>query len=110
MAVVDLARDVELDRPVALKRLAENLARDDELHARFLREARLAARLAHPNVVRVYDVGEENGRPFIALEYVEGETLAEPVARCCPLPADEAAALGIQIGRALAAAHAAGFI
>ena len=94
MAVVDLARDVELDRPVALKRLAENLARDDELHARFLREARLAARLAHPNVVRVYDVGEENGRPFIAMEYVEGETLAELLARCGPLPADEAAARG----------------
>jgi serine/threonine protein kinase len=110
MAVVDLARDVELDRPVALKRLAENLARDDELHARFLREARLAARLAHPNVVRVYDVGEQDGRPFIAMEYVEGETLAELVSRRGPLPPDEVAALGIQICRALAAAHAAGLV
>ena len=110
MAVVDLARDVELDRPVALKRLAENLARDDELHARFLREARLAARLAHPNVVRVYDVGEHEGRPFIAMEYVDGETLADLLARRGPLPPDEVAALGIQICSALEAAHTAGLV
>ena len=110
MAVVDLARDVELDRPVALKRLAENLARDDELRARFLREARLAARLAHPNVVRIYDVGEAHDRPFMAMEYVDGETLAELVARRGPLPAHEAAELGIQICRGLAAAHAAGLV
>ena len=87
MSTVDLARDVELDRDVALKRLAENLSRDDDLRARFQREARLAARLAHPNVVRVYDVGEDDeGRPFIAMEYVDGETLAELVARRGPLP------------------------
>jgi serine/threonine protein kinase len=110
MAVVDLARDVELDRPVALKRLAENLARDDELHARFLREARLAARLAHPNVVRVYDVGEHEGRPFIAMEYVEGETLADLLARRGPLPPDEVAVLGMQICSALEAAHTAGLV
>jgi len=77
MATVDLMHDTELDRPVALKRLAENLARDEDLRRRFLREARLAARLAHPNVVRVFDVGEDDGRPFIAMEYVDGETLAE---------------------------------
>ena len=110
MAVVDLARDVELERHVALKRLAENLSRDDELHARFLREARLAARLSHPNVVRVYDVGDEGGRPFIAMEYVDGETLAELVARRGPLPPDEVAELGVQICRGLAAAHAAGLV
>ncbi len=110
MATVDLAHDVELDRPVALKRLAENLARDEELRRRFLREARLAARLAHPNVVRVFDVGEDDGRPFIAMEYVEGETLAELVARRGRLPAGEAATLGIQICAGLAAAHAAGLV
>jgi eukaryotic-like serine/threonine-protein kinase len=110
MATVDLARDVELDRPVALKRLAENLARDAELRARFLREARLAARLAHPNVVRVYDVGEDDGRPFIAMEYVDGETLADLLARRGELPPGEAAALGVQICRALEAAHAAGLV
>ena len=110
MATVDLARDVELDRPVALKRLAENLARDEDLRRRFLREARLAARLAHPNVVRVFDVGEEDGRPFIAMEYVEGETLAALVARRGPLPAAEAASLGMQMCAGLAAAHSAGLV
>ena len=88
MAVVDLACDLELGRSVALKRLAENLARDDEVRARFLREARLAARLAHPNVVHVYDVGDDDGRPFLAMEYVDGETLAERAARRGPLPPD----------------------
>ena len=110
MATVDLVQDVELDRPVALKRLAENLARDDELRRRFLREPRLAARLAHPNVVRVFDVGEDDGRPFIAMEYVEGETLAELVARRGRLPVREAAALGVQMCAGLAAAHAAGLV
>lgn len=110
MAVVDLARDIELDRPVALKRLAENLARDEDLRARFLREARLAARLAHPNVVRVFDVGVDGQRPFIAMEYVEGETLAELVARRGRLPATEAAELGVQICTGLAAVHEAGLV
>jgi eukaryotic-like serine/threonine-protein kinase len=110
MAVVDLARDVELGRPVALKRLAENLARDDEVRPRFLREARLAARLSHPNVVRVYDVGEADGRPFIAMEHVDGETLADLIARRGVIPAREAAALGAQAARALAAAHDAGLV
>jgi eukaryotic-like serine/threonine-protein kinase len=110
MATVDLAHDVELDRPVAVKRLAENLARDDDLRRRFLREPRLAARLAHPNVVRVFDVGEDEGRPFIAMEYVDGETLAELVARRGRLPVREAASLGAQMCAGLAAAHAAGLV
>ena len=110
MAVVDLAHDVELDRPVALKRLAENLARDEDLRQRFLREARLAARLSHPNVVRVFDVGEDGGRPFIAMEYVERGTVADLLARRGPLPAADVAALGVQACTALAAAHAAGLV
>jgi serine/threonine-protein kinase len=110
MATVDLVYDVELERPVALKRLAENLARDQELRRRFLREARMAARLAHPNVVRVFDVGEDEGRPFIAMEYVEGETLAELIARRGRLPVAEAARLGMQMCAGLAAAHAAGLV
>jgi serine/threonine-protein kinase len=110
MATVDLAHDAELDRPVALKRLAENLARDEELRRRFLREARLAARLAHPNVVRVFDVGEDDGRPFITMEYVEGETLADLVARRGRVPAREAATLGMQACAGLAAVHAAGLV
>jgi eukaryotic-like serine/threonine-protein kinase len=110
MATVDLAHDVELARPVALKRLAENLARDEDLQRRFLREARLAARLAHPNVVRVFDVGEDDGRPFIAMEYVEGETLAELLAQRGQLTVTEAAKLGTQICAGLAAVHAAGLV
>jgi serine/threonine protein kinase len=110
MAVVDLAEDVELARPVALKRLAENLARDEDTRRRFLREARLAARLSHPNVVRVYDVGEDGGLPFIAMEYVEGETLAELVARGGRLPPAGAAGLGAQACSGLAAVHEAGLV
>jgi len=110
MATVDLAHDVELDRPVALKRLAENLARDEDLRRRFVREARLAARLAHPNVVRVFDVGEDQGRPFIAMEYVEGQTLADLAGRRGRLPAAEAASLGMHACAGLAAAHAAGLV
>ena len=110
MAVVDLAHDVELDRPVALKRLAENLARDEELRRRFVREARLAARLAHPNIVRVFDVGLDGDRPFIAMEYVDGETLAELVARRGALPAPEVAGLAVQACSGLAAVHAAGLV
>jgi eukaryotic-like serine/threonine-protein kinase len=110
MATVDLAHDAELDRPVALKRLAENVARDEDLRRRFLQEARLAARLAHPNVVRVFDVGEDDGRPFIAMEYVEGGTLADLVARRGALPPAEVAKLGLQMCAALAAAHAAGLV
>lgn len=110
MATVDLVHDMELDRPVALKRLAENLARDADLRRRFVREARLAARLSHPNVVRIFDVGEDGGRPFIAMEYVEGETLAELLASRGRLPPAEVARLGVQICAALAAAHAAGLV
>jgi serine/threonine-protein kinase len=110
MATVDLVHDVELDRAVALKRLAENLSRDEELRRRFIREARLAARLSHPNVVRVFDVGEDGGRPFIAMEYVEGETLADLIARRGRLPVAEAATLGVQMCTGLAAVHAAGLV
>ena len=110
MSVVDLAHDRQLDRPVALKRLAENLARDPEIRVRFLREARLAARLSHPHVVRVYDVGEDEGRPFIAMEFVDGETVAELLASRGVLPPEEAVQLAIQACSALAAAHAAGLV
>ena len=76
MAVVYLARDAELGRPVALKLLAENLTDDGDFRRRFVREARLAARLSHPNVVQVYDAGEDDGRPFIVMEYVLSEEAA----------------------------------
>jgi serine/threonine protein kinase len=110
MAVVYLARDGELGRSVALKVLAENLADDAELRQRFVREARLAARLSHPNVVRVYDAGEEDGRPFIVMECVEGESLAELLRREGPLDPDRVAKLGVQACAGLEEAHRAGLV
>ena len=97
MASVYEARDTGLDRAVAVKVLAENLAGDEELRTRFLREARLAARLSHPNVVNVFDAGEDDGRPYIVMELVEGETLAERGR----VPAEEARALALQAVRGL---------
>ena len=110
MAVVYLARDRELERPVALKLLAENLAGDGDFRKRFVREARLAARLSHPNVVQVYDAGEDDGRPFIVMEYVPGETLAHLLARRRKLPPSEAAALARQAALGLQHAHDAGLV
>jgi serine/threonine-protein kinase len=110
MAVVYLARDGELGRPVALKVLADNLADDTEVRGRFVREARLAARLSHPNVVRVYDAGEEDGRPYIVMECVEGESLAELLRREGPLPPDRVADLGAQACAGLEHAHRAGLV
>ena len=110
MAVVYLARDGELGRSVAVKVLADNLAHDADLRERFVREGRLAARLSHPNVVRVYDAGEENGRPFIVMECVEGESLAETVRREGRLDPDRVAELGVQACAGLEHAHRAGLI
>jgi len=110
MASVYLGRDTELDRLVALKVLSEALAADDAFRQRFEREARLAARLSHPNLVGVYDVGEDEGRPFIVLEYVEGENLAELLSRRGRLAPDEARGLALQAARALAHVHEAGLV
>jgi serine/threonine-protein kinase len=105
MASVYLARDAELERLVALKLLARQLAGDEEFRERFLREARLAARLLHPNIVQVFDAGEDDGRPYIVMEYVEGETLAELLARRGKLPAAEAVELALQLCAGLEHAH-----
>jgi serine/threonine protein kinase len=110
MARVDLARDVELDRLVAVKVLADSLVGDAELRERFVREGRLAARLAHPNVVVVLDAGEVDGLPFIVMEYVDGETLAEVVRREGALPCDRAVGLAVQALDGLEHAHAAGLV
>jgi eukaryotic-like serine/threonine-protein kinase len=110
MALVYRARDEELDRPVAIKVLADNLAADEAFRKRFLREARLAAQLAHRNVVQVYDSGETDGRPYIVMEYVEGETLAELLARRGRLSPAEAVELGLQVCSGLEHAHRAGLV
>ncbi len=107
MATVYSARDLKLDRQVAIKLLADNFAGDDEVRKRFSREARVAARLDHPNVVQVYDVGEEDGRPFIVMEQVEGGTLEERLeGRKRAIARSEALRLLCQLCDGLAHAHA----
>ena len=110
MATVFLARDTVLDRPVALKVLAEHLADDDQFRERFLREARLAAKFVHPNVVQVYDADEDERGPFIVMEYVEGHTLSDELRRRGRLPPTEVVGIGVQVCAALEAAHAAGLV
>ena len=110
MAVVMLAQDTTLDRPVAVKLLSESAAADTELQQRFLREGRFAAQLAHANVVAVYDTGEERGRPYIVMEYVPGESLAEVVSRRGALPSEEVLELGRQACAGVEHAHARGLV
>ena len=111
MAIVYLAHDRELDRVVAVKRLADNLAHDRSFRDRFLREAQLAAPLSHPNVVRVYDFGHDpDGRPFIVMEYVEGGSLAEALAREGALSPARVVAVARDCCAGLAYAHAAGLV
>ena len=82
MGALFLALDPAIDRLVALKLLRVD---NEETRARFLREARSAGRLQHPHIVTVYDVGEHQGQPFIAMEYVKGETLGDVIGRRAPL-------------------------
>jgi serine/threonine-protein kinase len=110
MASVYLARDGELDRPVAVKVLAEHLADTPGFRERFLREAKLAAQLSHPNVVQVFDVGEQDGVPFIVMECVEGSTLADEVKQRGPLDPAEVVGLALQVCGGLEHAHAAGLV
>jgi serine/threonine protein kinase len=110
MATVELAHDTELDRPVAIKRLAANLAANEEYKQRFLREARLAARLSHPNIVAVYDAGAEHGVPYIVMEYVEGETVSDLLRRRGRLEPAEAVAQALQACSGLETAHEAGLV
>jgi serine/threonine-protein kinase len=110
MATVYLAHDAVLGRPVALKVLAEHLAGDASFRTRFLREARLAARVMHPNVVQIYDAGEDEAGLYIVMEHVDGESLAEELRRRGRLPAAEAVDVGVQLCAALDAAHAAGLV
>jgi serine/threonine-protein kinase len=106
MATVYLARDEELGRHVAVKVLPAQLADDEAFRARFVREARLAGRLSHPNIVRVYDAGESDARPYIVMEYVPGTSLAETGR----LPADRVVELGRQACAGLQHAHDAGLV
>ena len=105
MADVYLARDSKLDRPVALKVLSPELARDPTFVERFRREAQAAAGLNHPNIVGIFDWGQEHGTSFIVMEYVDGRTLRDLIHGEGPLAPGQVADIGADIAAALAFAH-----
>jgi tRNA A-37 threonylcarbamoyl transferase component Bud32 len=105
MSTVYRALDQTLERRVAIKLMHREIASDSDQLERFRREARAVAQLSHPHIVGVIDAGEDEGRPYIVFEYVEGETLKERIRRMGRLPMDEAIAYAIEIARALGCAH-----
>jgi len=110
MGVVYRATQLALERPVALKVIAGELAGDDQFRSRFLSESRLAARLEHPSVVPVYDAREDDGELIVAMRLVEGGDLRKLIDRGGPLEPDRAVRLLGQVAGALDAAHAAGIV
>ncbi len=110
MGIVYLARDVPLDRDVAIKVLPAHLAERGAFRERFLREARLAAGLSHPHIVPIHQVGERRGFVFFVMSYVEGETLGERLRTRGPLPPAEAARVLREVAWALAYAHGRGIV
>jgi len=110
MGEVYRADDLRLEQPVAMKFLPEAFARDGAAQARFHREVRLARHVSHPNVCRVFDIGEASGLPFLTMEYVDGEDLASLLRRIGRLPQDKAIDISRQLCAGLAAAHDVGVL
>jgi serine/threonine protein kinase len=110
MGIVYRARDPIINRLVALKTIMKGVAEDPNLLQRFYREAQSAGGLQHPNIVTIYDMGEEAGTPYIAMELVEGESLEQLIVRRTPLPLSLKLTYAIQAGRALDYAHKRGIV
>ncbi len=109
MGEVYLAQDLNLERPVALKILPPEVAHDADRMRRFVQEAKTASALSHPNVARVFEIGDAEGVSFLAMEYIEGQTLDARIAGA-PLPLPEAIEIASQVADALDAAHAKGIV
>lgn len=105
MSNVYLAHDAILDRDVAIKILRYNFADEDELHRRFQREASSSTSLTHPNIVSIYDVGEENDMYYLVMEYVKGQTLKQYIQQYAPLSPQRAVKIMLQLTSAIANAH-----
>jgi serine/threonine-protein kinase len=110
MGEVYRADDLRLSQPVAMKFLPLSVSQDGAALARFHREVRLARQVSHPNVCRVFDIGETSGLPFLTMEYVDGEDLASLLRRIGRLPQDKAVEISRQLCAGLAAAHEAGVL
>ena len=110
MGVVYLARDVQLDRDVAIKVLPQHLASDPQHRARFLREARMAAGLSHPHIVPIHRVSEMGGYVFFVMSFIEGETMGERLRTRGPMPAHEVTRILREVSWALAYAHGRGIV
>jgi len=109
MGKVYKARDLKLGRDVAIKVLPQEMASDSQRLRRFEQEARVGSALNHPNIVTIYEIGEHEGTPYIAMEYVEGKTLREMLSSG-PLPNDKLIRYATQLGEGLAKAHQAGIV